>query len=362
MRRLTAALALALALPLFAPDPGAAAQVVVQEGETLSQIAERHRVSLPRLMEINGIRDPDLVQAGTRLTLPPAAAGRPATTAPRSASSITVKEGETLSEIADRHGLSVSALMQRNGLSNADQLQVGQVLQLRTASSSATASAASRSGGAGTASTPAAGYPRGAREHVVRSGESLSVIADGYGLSLSRLLALNGISDPDRVEAGTRLKLSGTPAAPSSRPVAATPRPAPAAAAAPRPATPGGGAAAGRPTVSTATAAARPAAITATATTTATTTATATAAASRAAAPDWRTYGPLQVNWAAWQPLGGSMVAPGLNAQGQSLYLAINCSAGKINNTTTTGTWQSWNDPDADYERQLVSDYCRRTT
>ncbi|MFM7085715.1 MAG: LysM peptidoglycan-binding domain-containing protein [Cyanobium sp.] len=330
MRRLTAALALALVLPLIAADPAAAAEVVVQDGETLSQIAERHRVSLPRLLEINGIRDPDLVQAGTRLTLPPAVpSGRPAAT-PRSAASLTVKEGETLSQIAERHGLSVAALMQLNGLSNADQLQVGQVLRLRATTAAPTTAA--RSGGAAT-STAAAGYPRGARDHVVRPGESLSVIADGYGLSLSRLISLNGISDPNRVEAGTRLKLSG-PAA-----TAATPRPTTATMTA----------AGGRPAVSTATAAANPA--------------PGPAAASRTvAAPDWRTYGPLQVNWAAWQPLGGSMVAPGLNAQGQSLYLAINCSAGKINNTSTAGAWQSWSDPAADYERQLVSDYCRRST
>ena len=45
------------------------------------------------------------------------------------------------------------------------------------------------------------------------------------------------------------------------------------------------------------------------------------------ARPDWRTYGPLQINWAGWQAMGGSMVAPTLNAQGQSLYVAVNCGA-----------------------------------
>jgi hypothetical protein len=65
------------------------------------------------------------------------------------------------------------------------------------------------------------------------------------------------------------------------------------------------------------------------------------------------------VNWAAWQAMGGSMVAPGLNAKGQQLYLAINCNARKLNATTTSGQWQAWEDPNTDYEQQLLRDYCR---
>jgi hypothetical protein len=57
--------------------------------------------------------------------------------------------------------------------------------------------------------------------------------------------------------------------------------------------------------------------------------------------------------------MGGSMVAPTLNAQGQSLYLAVNCGARKLNSTGSGGDWQAWSDPSADYEQQLVGDYCR---
>jgi hypothetical protein len=77
------------------------------------------------------------------------------------------------------------------------------------------------------------------------------------------------------------------------------------------------------------------------------------------ASPDWRTYGPMQVNWAAWQPMGGSMVAPTLNGQGQTLYVAINCGARKLNATTASGEWQAWSDPSVEHEQQLVSDYCK---
>jgi hypothetical protein len=75
--------------------------------------------------------------------------------------------------------------------------------------------------------------------------------------------------------------------------------------------------------------------------------------------PDWRTYGPLQVDWANWQPMGGSLVAPTLNADGRSLYLAINCGARKLNATGQAGQWKTWDDPQTDFESQIVSDLCK---
>ena len=75
--------------------------------------------------------------------------------------------------------------------------------------------------------------------------------------------------------------------------------------------------------------------------------------------PDWRSYGPLQVDWANWQSMGGSYVAPTLNGQGQPLYLAINCGARKLNTTTQSGQWKTWDAPQAEFEQQLVSDLCK---
>lgn len=339
MRRTLLALALAVTLPL----PVLAGQVTVKEGETLSEIAERHGISLDRLMRINGISDADLVEAGRKLTIPGSGAGS-ARAGRAPAGSVTVEEGDTLSEIAERHNIGLTRLMQINGIRDADQVQVGQTLRLQGA-----AQASARS-----TNTPAplkSSYPAGASEHVVRSGESLSVIASGYGIGLSKLIAINGISDPDLVEAGTRLKLKGSAPASTPRPavtpatVSRRPQPqAPVATATTRPAaTAATTPAAGRPGAA-ATPAARPA------------TPATTVAMARA---DWRTYGPLQVNWSAWQPMGGSMVAPTLNRQGQPLYVAINCGARKVNSTTPSGEWQSWNEPKGDDEQQLVADYCR---
>ena len=423
MRRSLAALALALVLPL----PALAGDVTVKPGETLSEIADRLGISMKRLMELNGINKADHVEVGQKLKVPGRAGSSSRSSGGGAVATgrLTVREGDTLSEIAARQGMSLNQLIALNGLSKADHVEVGQTLKV--------------TGKVATAAAPTP-FRKGANVHVVRSGESLSAIADGYGVPMSRLVAINAINDPDHVEVGSQLKLKGEPAAPRPRPaVAAAPRPTPAPAprerpvqaAAPRPeptaaaevpkasqpvvtqaiasassATapdasswqPTPTAIASQPSSSVATAVAAPvrttpvartpiAAAAAAASTpvaaavptprprtaaasisprpVAPQTRTAAATAVQASAPaaavatnSWRRYGPLQVDWSNWQPMGGSLVAPILNAKGDTLYLAINCGARKMNATSAAGDWRTWDDPQADFERRLVNDLC----
>jgi len=103
-----------------------------------------------------------------------------------------------------------------------------------------------------------------------------------------------------------------------------------------------------------------------TATITATTSAVSRSATARATpvnaarpAGEWRNYGPLQVDWSKIQPMGGSYVAPSLNGEGQPLYLAVNCTARKINVTSQAGQWRTWETPSKDFEYKLVQDICQ---
>jgi LysM repeat protein len=50
---------------------GAPQKYVVQSGDTLYRIAERFNLSAPALVELNNIKNPDNVPAGTELLLPP---------------------------------------------------------------------------------------------------------------------------------------------------------------------------------------------------------------------------------------------------------------------------------------------------
>ena len=434
MRRSLAALALAVVLPF----PGLA-NVVVKPGETLSEIADRHGVSLTRLMQANGISNPNLVVAGQSLRLPGSSA---AAAGSSRGGSVTVQPGDTLSDIADRQGVSLNQLMRANGITNPNLVVAGQKLVL-PGSRQATATAAPRalptapytvkSGETlseiadrfgtsterliqvnrisnpnlvvagtrlaipGRPSSSAA--PRNAKEHVVRSGESLSSIASSYGLPVERLVAINKIKDPNLVVSGTRLKLQAPP------PVKATPKPAaqakpkpkpkPAATPAPKPtpeptpsvqqaiqqpvqpavqpsvmpaAKPVAEAAAQpkiQPTAKPSPVVAAPIAKASTTPTTATTTpasrpiTSSKPKSSKPQGPDWRSYGPLQVDWANWQPMGGSFVAPTLNGDGKPVYLAVNCGARKLNATSQSGQWKSWDAPQSDFEEQLISDICK---
>ena len=420
MRRSLAALALALVLPL----PALAGTITVKPGETLSEIADRLGISMKRLMELNGINKADHVEVGQKLKVPGRAgsSSRSSGAGAVATGRLTVREGDTLSEIAARQGMSLNQLIALNGLSKADHVEVGQTLKV--------------TGKVATAAAPTP-FRKGANVHVVRSGESLSAIADGYGVPMSRLVAINAINDPDHVEVGTQLKLKGEPAAPRPRPVvAATPRPVEAAAPRPEPAAaaevpktsqpvvtqaiasastavaptssgtapaasswqPTPAATASRPITPAATPVAAPVRTTPVARTSiaaaaaaastpvaaavptprpssaaasinprpvAPQTRTAAATAVQASAPaaavatnSWRRYGPLQVDWSNWQPMGGSLVAPILNAKGDTLYLAINCGARKMNATSAAGDWRTWDDPQADFERRLVNDLC----
>ncbi|MFY8148919.1 MAG: hypothetical protein ACOVNL_06830 [Prochlorococcaceae cyanobacterium] len=74
--------------------------------------------------------------------------------------------------------------------------------------------------------------------------------------------------------------------------------------------------------------------------------------------PDWRPYGPLRIDWSAWKPLGGSLVAPTLNASGRTIHLSVNCAVGKINVAGANGAWRGWQAPQVAFERQLVKDAC----
>jgi NlpC/P60 family/LysM domain len=58
----------------------------------------------------------------------------------------------------------------------------------------------------GRVSTPAAAPQQGG-EYVVRAGDTLSSIATRFGTTVDRLVALNGITNPDRVQAGRKLRL-----------------------------------------------------------------------------------------------------------------------------------------------------------
>ena len=124
----------------------------------------------------------------------------------------TVARGESLGSIATHYGVIVDAIVRMNKIVNRNRIYVGTelVIPVPGATGGATSSAAS------TATPTAAATPAPAGPttlHTVRAGENLASIAARYGATVQDLMAWNDLSDPDRIQAGQRLRVGGgTPA------------------------------------------------------------------------------------------------------------------------------------------------------
>ena len=330
MRRTAFAL---LVLTALLPLSANAATITVRPGQTLSDIADDYGVSVRQLMQMNGIRNSDFVESGSRLTVPGPQVGA-------GPGRHRVSRGETLSTIAGRYRVSSRDLMVVNNLRNANHVEVGQTLKLP--SNAVIAKAKPKP-------APIRVVP-GASQHTVDRGQTLTQIARAYKLPVATLIDLNAISDPNNVKVGATLylktpdrSLSHSSFDASSELATSSVTTTPKRSQAPveqRPVATKKAVVKQKPVAKQ-----KPAA----------------SSAVVAKGADWRTYGPLQVDWANWQTMGDSRVVPTLNTAGQPLYLAVNCGARKINVTGADGSWKAWASPNSRFEKDLVKDRCQAT-
>ena len=124
---------------------------------------------------------------------------------------VVVKPGDTLTAISKRIGVPIRRLIELNRIANPNRIYAGQRLRIGAEVSAPAA--------------PAAAAGSAARVHVVTRGASLWAIARQYGVSVSAMVAANGLADPSRIFAGQRLTIPGG-AAPAQAAVAAPALPA----------------------------------------------------------------------------------------------------------------------------------------
>ncbi len=103
---------------------------VVQKGDTLYSIAQKHHTTVDHLQSINGIDDPSSLFVGQELKVPaPPSVSTPTRPAPKpGTTTYTVQKGDTLSSIARKFNTSVSELQKLNNFSNPNNLVVGSVI------------------------------------------------------------------------------------------------------------------------------------------------------------------------------------------------------------------------------------------
>ncbi|MBF0780631.1 MULTISPECIES: LysM peptidoglycan-binding domain-containing protein [unclassified Granulicatella] len=198
----------------------------VKAGDTLWRISNRYGLSVSELKQLNGLTS-DLILVGQVLrvnevkettpvvsvtseqTVKPVseATSKPTITpvvtteskpvvtptvqTSTSVTHYTVKAGDTLWRISNRHGLSVSELKQLNGLTS-DMIYVGQTLRINASTQEMSTNVSSSSSH---------------NVHIVKSGETLWRISNRYGLSVSELKQLNGLTS-DLILVGQTLTLN----------------------------------------------------------------------------------------------------------------------------------------------------------
>ena len=163
----------------------------VRGGETLASIGAKYGVSVSEIVNLNRIRNVNKIYVGQELVIPaPGGSGAQAASTSSKAKSKksgkktthVVKSGETLQGIASKYKISPGDLMRWNEIANPNRLYVGQKLVMYGATS-----------------------PLEKITVVIRRGDSLSKLAEKYGVSVADIQKWNNIANASKVRIGQKI-------------------------------------------------------------------------------------------------------------------------------------------------------------
>ena len=169
----------------------------VVQGESLGSISVQHGVDLDTLVRLNKIRDANHIYPGMELVIPtdpsaplPAEVSAPVKDSPKNTATKTthtVRPGETLAAIATAYGISIDQLVQGNALGNADHIEVGQKLSI------------------------VGGSPQSIKKltYTVKRGDTVSEIAEEFGVTSAQIMEWNGLKSATAIVPEQKLKLYG---------------------------------------------------------------------------------------------------------------------------------------------------------
>ncbi|MGO2199998.1 MAG: phage tail tip lysozyme, partial [Pseudolactococcus laudensis] len=105
----------------------------VQAGDTLSQIAQTHGVSVEDIIKYSKLNNTDFIYIGQELVIKPAVAAKRPEPIVIPAVTYTVKSGDTLWDIAQAQNVSVEDIVKHSKLSSTDYIFAGQELIIKPA-------------------------------------------------------------------------------------------------------------------------------------------------------------------------------------------------------------------------------------
>jgi membrane-bound lytic murein transglycosylase D len=194
-------------LELLSPDERVRVSLhKVRSGESIATIAKRYKTQTVVIRDMNNLGNEALV-VGSELRVPTAVVNLPAKVmlaaarvdgrggrSGRRPTVHVVRSGDSLWRIAKRHRMDVATLARLNGMAPGDTLRAGQKLVLNTR-------------GGGSSRSVSSGSARQV-SYKVRSGDTLSRIAQVFGVSVSDLVNWNGISRHSTLRVGQQLTVN----------------------------------------------------------------------------------------------------------------------------------------------------------
>jgi membrane-bound lytic murein transglycosylase D len=181
----------------------------VTSGESIAAIAKKYKTHTNVIRDMNSLEGGAPLVVGSELRVPTAVVNLPSKVMLAAArvdgggdrrgrrpAVHVVRSGDSLWRIAKRHRMDVATLARLNGMSPSDTLRAGQKLVLNT-----------RGASSGKKSSGSSGSSRQV-SYKVRSGDTLSRIAQVFGVTVSDLVNWNGISRQSTLRPGQRLTVN----------------------------------------------------------------------------------------------------------------------------------------------------------
>lgn len=181
----------------------------VKSGDSLWVVAERHKVSVASITSANGISRDSILRVGQKLTIPAKEhLNKNTGMASLEGSTYTIAKGDTLSGIAARFQVSVDAIKRANNMNN-NVIIAGEKIVIPGNSKAIGVVASDKAAKASSISKEGT--------YRVEKGDSLSVIANRFRVTVADLMKWNNINDARKLRSGQLLRVVHT--ADSSKPV-----------------------------------------------------------------------------------------------------------------------------------------------
>lgn len=176
---------------------------IVKSGDSLWVVAKRNGITVADLAASNGVSRDSVLKVGQKLMIPAKKGSAGIIMPSAEGSSYTIAKGDTLSEIAARFHVSVEALKGANNMKD-NVIYAGKKIIIPGVNSKMVDSIVSKNKSSleKISSSKDGTYQ-------VKSGDSLSVIAGRFGVSVSDLMKWNSITDAAKLRAGQMLVVTG---------------------------------------------------------------------------------------------------------------------------------------------------------